>query len=523
MDLSSTFSSLVDGEATSGEKKEEESIAKVITVDAATGGEASSPSPSHVVVMCGSTDWASAVKGAAGKMKQKATGAKGEEFNAPTRVGGPLAKQRVKCLGVGPCAGHCAALTADGKVFMWGLNANGQLGLGPGAASVVPGPTLAPLWNSAAEGGAPIKCAVGKNHTLVCYQGGEVASAGCGSRGALGYGERKGDLVETSPKPTIVGGLSKHAIVDCAAGADFSLCVDDGGSLYSFGWTEFGKLGQGSDGCYNTKDSSIKLTYTAAGSPSRVRVAAADDGDDKGGRKVVQVSAGKNHAACVCSDGVAFTWGDGAYGKLGHRAQEQLTTPTAIEGARFGVVLCGDNSTCGLGWPEYRGRAFAKPPGSDGLLYVWGVLKGTHGEGATRPQVEYDLQGWNIKPPNLAMGASHVALAADDAAVAWAQMPVAYGQLGYGPKGPKSSHKPKKVDALEGATCAQVVAAAGATHYLAATSDVVQKLPVWTPPDKHDDEDEGDDDDEAPSGGASKRKKPAAKKKAPAKKSKRGS
>lgn len=147
------------------------------------------------------------------------------------------------------------------------------------------------------------------------------------------------------------------------------------------------------------------------------------------------------------------------------------------------------------------------------MLYVWGCLKGTQGEGATHPVPEYELQGWGIKPANLAMGASHLALAADDAAVAWAQMPVAHSQLGFGPKGPKSSHKPKKLDALDGAKCAQVVAATGTTHYLIDASDakLVESLPVWTPAASVA-EDDDEEVDEEPVDKRKKKKKPSSKK-----------
>lgn len=349
MDLTSQYRSLVDSD---GEQKvETDTVASVVDVDAT-----SMFSEGGLVVICGSTDWANAAKGTAGKIKQKSSGAKFEEFNSPTVVG-TLSKQRVARLGVGPCAAHCAAVTGDGRLFLWGLNKSGQLGLGPGGPSVVLGPTEASLWAEVVAEGKKkkpraYKVAVGKNHTLVSFDSGAVATAGCGSRGALGRGERKADLAEVCPKPGHVTGLAGREVVELAAGADFSLCVDSNGSLYSFGWTEFGKLGQGSDGCYNTKDSSIKLTYTAAGTPARValpRVSSDSSDAPQAPRIVVQCSAGKNHAACVCDDGVAYTWGDGAYGKLGHRSQEQLTRPTPVEGARFNVVYCADNSTCGLG------------------------------------------------------------------------------------------------------------------------------------------------------------------------------
>ena len=539
MDLSATFNSLAG--SSEAKKVEGEDVAGVVGVEAIAGDS--------VVAMAGSTDWVRAVKGAAGKIGTKDSEEGPEQFNRPTIIGGPLLKAKISSLAVGPSAGHVVMLSASqGAVWVMGLNTSGQLGLGPEHAqtSAVRAPTLAPLWlveekkrgSAASSKKVAVKAAVGKNHTLLLYEDGSVASAGYGLRGALGRGNRKGDLVEKVFSPgnaAVLGGAAdgdSRRVVDVAAGCDFSLAVTRDGSLYSWGWSECGKLGQGSDGSYNTKDSSIKMTFTAVGEPAKVAfpILTAEDDDvleegDKGPPRVVNCSAGKNHAACVCADGSGYTWGDGSYGKLGHRAQEMRTAPTRLKDARFTVLYCGDSTTCGLGFPEYRGRKFTKPPAQrDGMLYIWGVLKGTHGEGATRPRAEAELQGWNIKCQTLAMGAAHVCLHADDSAIAWAQSAVAFGQLGYGDKGPKSSHKPQKIHSLDGVdACAQVTAHAGASLFLfdtdKAKKSVLDDLPVWTPPEgpdvfqtgqiEDDDNNKKNNKKKAAAGGP---KKPAAKK-----------
>ncbi|KAH8083962.1 hypothetical protein JL720_8206 [Aureococcus anophagefferens] len=353
MDIMGALAGLQD--ESQDEKKEEKKEAKPEAVAAVHAVEAPAKS---CLVLCGSTDWVAAAKGAAGKQKQKQDGAQGDQFDSPVVVGGALAGVRVSYVSVGPSAGHVLAF-GDGKVFAWGQNSHGQLGLGAKAAWVVEA----------------------------------VSDAVC-----------------------------------IAAGTDFSLAGASTGKVYSWGWTEFGKLGQGDDGCYNTKDSSIKLTYTAAGAPGLVKGLPA-------GFEPVQVSAGKNHAAALGADGVGFTWGDGAYGKLGHRSQEQLNAPRALEGARFSSLLCGDSSTAGLGWPEYRGRPFTKTAG-DGMLFVWGVLKGTRGEARRTARLRR--------------------------------------------RRAKSSHRPRS-SALKGAVTAQCVASSGQTDFLCDAASV-SALPVWTPP-----------------------------------------
>ena len=419
------------------------------------------PNPT-TVIFCGSADFVAAAKGPSGKAQQKKEGANGKEFNKPVIISS-LSDKRVRFLSVGPSAGHIIALTGEG-VFVWGLNGNGQLGLGNKGGYCHPGPVRATLWDR--DGDAPISVATGNKHTLMVYASGQVFACGAGERGQLGLGITKTTLVDiNTPKK-----VPLEKIVCIAAGTDYSLAADEAGQLYSWGWSEYGKLGTGSDGAYNTKDSSIKMTYT------ETAITKVDIRDGK----VIQVSAGKHHAACLTSEGHGYTWGDNGYGKLGHRDQKQREAPTKIQGARFSTLLCGDVTTAGLGWPEYQGRPFSQQQG-DGLVWVWGVLKGSNGEGATHPVPEYNVQGWTVDKANFAMGGTHCALAGEGSGVAWAFNPVAFGQLGFGATGPKSSHTAGKMDCPDGLVARQVVASVGQTHLLVDASTVTG-LEAWDPP-----------------------------------------
>ena len=57
-----------------------------------------------------------------------------------------------------------------------------------------------------------------------------------------------------------------------------------------------------------------------------------------------------------------------------------------------------------------------------------------------------------------------------------------YGELGYGPKGKKSSANPDKVPSLEGLKVLSVACGAGHTLFLADAAADVSKLPAWNPP-----------------------------------------
>ena len=62
-----------------------------------------------------------------------------------------------------------------------------------------------------------------------------------------------------------------------------------------------------------------------------------------GGGDVVFVAAGQNHTAAVTSGGLLFTWGHGAFGRLGHGDTGNRLVPTAVgrPAGRVVMVACG--------------------------------------------------------------------------------------------------------------------------------------------------------------------------------------
>ena len=75
-------------------------------------------------------------------------------------------------------------------------------------------------------------------------------------------------------------------------------------------------------------------------------------------KNVVSVAAGDRHSVALTSDGTVYTWGDGAYGQLGHgpptsTGQDmKLTCPTLVSGlevqrtpAKIKEIVCGSCQT----------------------------------------------------------------------------------------------------------------------------------------------------------------------------------
>ena len=88
-------------------------------------------------------------------------------------------------------------------------------------------------------------------------------------------------------------------LASVACGTAFNLVRDDGGGVWAFGWSEFGVLGNGSDGQFNTSASSIKLSYEAQATPKPVLKLK--------GKTMVQVACGAAHCAAVEDDGTCYT------------------------------------------------------------------------------------------------------------------------------------------------------------------------------------------------------------------------
>ena len=201
-------------------------------------------------------------------------------------------------------------------------------------------------------------------------------------------------------------------------GTNFNLVRDADGGLWSFGWSEFGVLGNGTDGEHNLADGSVKLSYQAVSTPARI--ASLRD------KKIVDAACGTAHCVAAASDGTVYTWGNGGYGRLGHRDQANLHTPKALPELKASRVSAGSAYTAALGWAVRRGRSRthtmrrrrtqrpahstdASPPplqvlhggkvasAGDAQLWMWGKCKGGQQDAWMYPKQEQDLSGWKVR------------------------------------------------------------------------------------------------------------------------------
>ncbi|KAL0300268.1 UNVERIFIED_CONTAM: Ultraviolet-B receptor UVR8, partial [Sesamum angustifolium] len=85
---------------------------------------------------------------------------------------------------------HSAAITVDGELYVWGKNANGQLGLGKKAEKIIP----LPRKIECLDGVAIKMVSLGFEHSIAVTDNGEALSWGGGESGRLGHGHESSIL-----------------------------------------------------------------------------------------------------------------------------------------------------------------------------------------------------------------------------------------------------------------------------------------------------------------------------------------
>ncbi len=247
---------------------------------------------------------------------------------------------------------------SNGDVCTWGLNENGRLGRpfdsGKFMASddepFEPKKIAFPLI----DGHRPIivKVSCGSSHTLALSLNGDVFSWGLGQRGCLGLGN-----VPETATPTQITKTADNtdfkSIKDIVSGSCHCLALSRYDMVYSWGCGISGRLGQGNEEHYNLP----KLMNTL---PEGVHF--------------IKLAAGDTHSAGIATDFELYTWGDGAYGKLGHGACSHELVPRHVGDlalAKIIDVACGIFHTLCV---TQNGKVYSFGGGAEGKLGLDAIL-----------------------------------------------------------------------------------------------------------------------------------------------------
>ncbi|HHT9121450.1 MAG TPA: RCC1 domain-containing protein [Candidatus Wunengus sp. YC63] len=352
---------------------------------------------------------------------------------------------------------HSLYLTEEGKIWAWGDNSKGQLGLGNTKSTNTPTELTIETSFGIITAGA--------SHSLAIDADGNVYAWGDYSKEQLGTGT----TTINTPTPIKIDELTEIKAVD--AGEGHSLALDEDGNIWVWGSNSAGQLGNGTTTASNKPvrpevEDGVTFSAIAAGGLHSVALASDNSIWTWGSNKVGQlgtttastssskpiklevkdegkevaftaIAAGRLHTLALDSGGFVWAWGEGESGQLGQGNTADKKSPTKIKGIEnVKMITAGDDHNVALD--------------NDGKLWSWGKnTSGQLGLGSpfsyTKPQ---EIKGLQDVEYISAGGLHSLALSEDGKVYGWGSNKK--GQLGTGDK--KDRNKPEEIN-IEVTTC----------------------------------------------------------------------
>lgn len=259
---------------------------------------------------------------------------------------------------------HSIALTADGRVWAWGGNANGELG--DGTTTTRPAPV-------------PLQTVSGMAK-IVHIAAGAYFSMALDERGSLwAWGKNSNRQISRDASYSFKTPVRIHLpspIVRFACGEKHSLALDRNGKLWAWGDNSNGQLGVGHSSIVQGAIEVIKPPAMGT---------------------IIFLAACGNSSYAVNATGKAWAWGSNGYGQLGDASYTSRSIPVGIDtstgltsiksitpGALHAMALTtdesiwawGSNNNGRLGTGNYTSST--KPIKINGLFLAKGLGAGSH-------------------------------------------------------------------------------------------------------------------------------------------------
>ena len=316
---------------------------------------------------------------------------------------------------------HTLAICNEGKLWAWGRNNQGQLGLGDTTNRRAPVEVPMP----ATAGAEWLAVAAGENFTVALCGDGILWSWGNNAFGQLGIGSTTGTGDRrVEPEKVFAAGVSGNTWTHIAVGSYHVVAAREDGSLWAWGHNH--GVGIGHTGIpivggvlFITEPTEIPL-------PAELASAA----------EWKSIAVGAYSTFALCGDGDLWAWGLNGRGQLG--LGNIISGPFAdIRTSPERVGLPGEWDDVAVGYTHTLGLRY------DGTLWAWGYNRfGQLGIGSTNVhEASPTLVDANVSPNewiSLAAGYDHTLAVLDDGTL-WAWGDNEFGQLGKGVTGAGAS------------------------------------------------------------------------------------
>ena len=258
--------------------------------------------------------------------------------------------QPFKAVQISAGSSDSAAIDPQGRVYTWGSEGYMLFNSSPRLT-----PTLAKDPNGSGQGLHAVQVSANYSFIMVLDADGNVYTWGYNNYGQLGNGTSTADKDPTyaadparvpDPKDT----SKAFKAVQISAGSFHALAIGQDGTLWAWGWNDYGQLGDGG--------------YEDQSTPMQVR----NPKDSSQGFKVAWISAGVNQTIVGDENGTAWAWGLNWYGQLGINNDDTQDTPTQMS-----PPAGQDNPAKGFTPARVSvGGGHALAIGQDGNAYSWG-------------------------------------------------------------------------------------------------------------------------------------------------------
>ena len=257
---------------------------------------------------------------------------------------------------------HTCAISISGKLYCWGKNADGQLGIGnstdqatPQAVALFDGLTSATTAKALALGSAST-CALTAAGTVLCW--------GANNYSQLGDNTSTNRTLPSSSFPVKVSASTTLSNVSQISGYGMSAnntnqtfcATDTSGFVYCWGNNFYSQLGDGT----NTKSALAKKITSLSG--------------------ITQVSVGLNNVCATRNNGAVYCWGKNGVGELGVRKAAFVPVPQNISFLSQAKTIA------------FNGSGMSCASMHDGTVKCWGA--GALGNGTT---------GYAVNPVTLSL------------------------------------------------------------------------------------------------------------------------